>query len=147
MPMIFLSVYIPSLMAYITFGILIFLSLFHIYLTLNLPINKAAILPKINGRPLPFHSLAAFPVAILLFLSSLAFANQAELIPIQLPQIFLSSYLWLTAFGFISRGLFGFIVFHILNKVIDNTPFKVWDLKLYSPLTLFLGLHCLIILI
>ncbi len=133
-------------MTYLTLGILIFLSLFHVYLTLDLPINKATILPKINGRPLPFHSLAAFPVAILLGLTSIAFANETLLLPIQHMNDFLSMYLWLSAIAFISRGLFGFIVFHALNKVIDETPFKRWDFQLYSPLTLYLGIHCLIIL-
>ena len=134
-------------MAILTLCVLLFLSLFHVYLTLNLPINKAAILPKISGRPLPFHSLAAFPVAILLFLSSIAFANETLLLPVQQSHIFWPTYLWLTAIAFISRGLFGIIFFHLLNKIIDDTEFKTWDLRLYSPLTLYLGLHCLIILI
>jgi dipeptide/tripeptide permease len=128
-----------------SFGIFVIITLFHIYMGVGGRVNKAAILPTINHKDLPFHSAAAIPVAILLGISTIAFGQQIGIISPILSETFSQRYLWLSAFALISRGLMGLIIFHLLNKVIDPSLFKEWDLRLYSPLTLYLGIHCLII--
>ena len=132
-------------MTIFTLGIFIFLTLFHIYMALGLPLNRAAVLPTIQQKPLPFHQLMAAPVAVALGMSTLAFAHVTGQYPTALNTM-LTTYLWLTAIALITRGLTGIIVFHALNRWIDPGPFKTWDRWLYTPLTLYLGIHCLIIL-
>ena len=133
-------------MDHLTLSLFIIITLFHVYLGFGGKINHAYILPKINGHPLPYHSAAVFPVAILLTLSTLAFAQEANLIQPLLYSHLFKYYLLITGIGLIARGFGGLVFFHLLNKIIDDTPFKSWDLKLYSPLTIFLGTHCLLVL-
>ena len=110
-------------------------------------VNKDRILPKIKGKDLPFHSAAALPVAILLGLCTFAFAQVSGLTHTKIAPNLIDLYLLISGISLTFRGLFGFIFFHIFNRVIDDTPFKTWDLRLYSPLTLYLGIHCLVVLI
>lgn len=134
-------------MTHITFTIFIGLSVFHVYMGLGLPLNRAAVIPVIKNKPLPFHSIFAIPVAILLALSAIAFAHETRLIGPLLYSILLEQYLWITGISLVTRGLGGLLIFHIFNAVIDSSPFKTWDRYLYSPLCLYLGIHCLYVLI
>ena len=104
------------------------------------PLNYDYVLPRINHKALPFHSAMAIPVAVLLALSTLAFGYESGILANELLSNYSRQWLVLTASALVFRGCFGFIVFHLLNKVIDPTLFKVWDLRLYSPLTLYLGI-------
>ncbi|MEK9727850.1 MAG: DUF3995 domain-containing protein [Candidatus Margulisiibacteriota bacterium] len=131
----------------ITFGILVAIAGFHIYMGLGGPLNMDTVLPKIKGKSLPFHQLAALPVAVLLAACAIAFAQKTQLIQSNYPIKFIDLFLLLCGIAFLSRGVLGFIFFHFLDLIIDPTPFKTWDLRLYSPLTIYLGSHCLIILI
>ena len=134
-------------MIWITLAIFIFITLFHVYMGLGLPFKKAAVLPIIKGKPMPFHSLAAWPVAIALALSTISFAHSTGITgPLQYSALF-DLYLWVTGIGLLMRGIGGFVFFHLLNLIIDATEFKTWDLKLYSPLTVYLGAHCILVLI
>ena len=130
---------------YIPFSLFVLITLFHVYMGVGGKINKDAILPKIKGKDLPFHSAAALPVALLLGLSTLAYAQVMQMIPGFLPAQYATYLVILTGVALTFRGVFGLVFFHLLNMIIDPTPFKTWDLKLYSPLTIYLGVHCLII--
>ena len=134
-------------MIYITLFLFIFITLFHVYMGVGLPFNKAAVLPLIKGKPMPFHALAALPVAAALAISTLAFAHESGMIESIKYGELLTKYLWLTGIGLLLRGLGGLVFFHLLNLIIDPTEFKVWDLRLYSPLTIILGTHCILVLI
>ena len=131
---------------YLTVALFSFISLFHLYLGLGGRINSDYILPKINGKPFPFHSLAALPVAILLTLSTIAFAHDVGLTGPLMYSILWEKYLWLTGIALVIRGGIGLLVFHALGRVIDPGHFKTWDFRLYSPLCIYLGTHCLIVL-
>ena len=124
---------------YLAFAALCFITLFHVYMGLGGKLNYDYVLPKIGTKPLPFHSSMALPVAALLAITTIAYGFELGLYT----QFSLGTYnqLWLMLAGaaFLFRGIFGLVVFHGFNKIIDNTPFKTWDLKLYSPLTVFLG--------
>ena len=104
------------------------------------PLNYEYVLPTIGKKPLPFHSVMAIPVAILLVLSTLAFGYESGILNKNFLGNYSGQWLVLTAAALVFRGFFGLIVFHLLNKVIDPTLFKQWDLRLYSPLTLYLGI-------
>ena len=134
-------------MAYVTLGLFILISAFHIYMGFGGKINHRYVIPEFKGKPMPFHAIAALPVAILLGFSALAFAHEASITGPIMYSILLEKYLWLTGIGLLIRGLFGLIVFHLFHQLIDPTPFKTWDLRLYSPLCIYLGSHCLIILL
>lgn len=125
---------------YIPFGIFVLITLFHFYMGFGGKLNYDYVLPKMNGKSLPFHSAMALPVAILLSLSTIAFGIEIGIIHLPSVTPFSRPWLFLTAGALVFRGCFGFILFHVLNKLIDNTAFKVWDLRLYSPLTLYLGI-------
>ena len=125
---------------YIPFIIFILITLFHFYMGFGGKLNYEYVLPKINGKDLPFHSAMALPVAVLLTISTLAFGFETGLISNSILGQFNQPWLLITAAGLVFRGIFGFILFHALNKLIDDTLFKVWDLRLYSPLTLYLGI-------
>jgi len=133
------------LLKYIPFSIFVLITLFHLYMGLGGRVNKDIILPKIKGQDLPFHSAAALPVAFLLGLSTLAYAQVMYIIPEILSADYARYFVILTGAALTFRGIFGLVFFHLLNMIIDPTPFKTWDLKLYSPLTIYLGVHCLII--
>ena len=124
----------------IPFTIFITITLFHIYMGIGAPLNYDYVLPTIKQKPLPFHSTMAIPVAILLTLSTAAFGYESGILTNELLSNYSRQWLVLTASALVFRGCFGLIVFHLLNKVIDPTLFKVWDLRLYSPLTLYLGI-------
>ena len=133
-------------MAYFTIAVFILIALFHVYMGLGGKMNYQYVLPTMKGKPLPFHSLAALPVAFLLAISAIAFAHEANITGPLMYSALLEKYLWLTGIALISRGLGGLIFFHALNMMIDRGHFKTWDLRLYSPLTIYLGIHCLIVL-
>ncbi len=124
----------------IPFAIFIFITIFHIYMGIGAPLNYEYVLPTIGKKPLPFHSVMAIPVAILLVLSTLAFGYESGILNKNFLGNYSGQWLVLTAAALVFRGFFGLIVFHLLNKVIDPTLFKQWDLRLYSPLTLYLGI-------
>ena len=134
-------------MTYITLFLFGFITLFHVYMGVGLPFNKAAVLPLIKGKPMPFHALAALPVAFALAISTLAFAQESGVIEAVKHAHLLTTYLWLTGIGLLLRGIGGLVFFHFLNLIIDPTEFKTWDLRLYSPLTIILGTHCILVLI
>ena len=123
----------------VPFYLFAFITIFHVYLGFGAPIQTRYILPIIQGQPLPFHSLMALPVAGLLLISTIAFGYEIGFVN----NTFLGNYnqIWLalTSGALIFRGLFGFIFFHLLNKIIDDTEFKTWDLRVYSPLCMYLG--------
>ena len=121
------------------FSIFCFLTLFHIYMGFGGPINTNYFFPSINGESLPFHATMALPVALLLLLTTISFGFNVQLLPNTILGSFNSIWLLLSAIALVFRGIFGCIVFHLLNKVIDDTAFKTWDYRLYSPLTLYLG--------
>lgn len=133
-------------MIYLTIAIFFTIALFHVYMGLGGKLNKHYVLPTINGKPMPFHSLAALPVAILLGLSTVAFAHEAHVTGPLIYSILWERYLWLTCVALLVRGIGGLIVFHGLNRIIDPGLFKTWDFRLYSPLCIYLGTHCLIVL-
>ena len=96
----------------VTLTLFILITLFHVYMGLELPFNKAAVLPIINGKPMPFHSLAAWPVAIALAVSTISFAHATGAIgPLQYSALF-DMYLWVTGFGLLARGIGGLVGFH-----------------------------------
>jgi hypothetical protein len=133
-------------MAHVTLVIFFVIAIFHVYMGLGGKLNQAYVLPTINGTPLPCHSLVALPVAILMGLSTVAFAHEAHLTGPLVHGIFWERYLWLTGMALLIRGVGGLIGFHGLNRIIDPGLFKTWDLRLYSPLCTYLGTHCLIVL-
>ena len=130
---------------YVPFILFILITLFHVYMGVGGKINKDVILPKIKGKDIPFHSAVALPVALLLGLSTIAYAQVMQITPDFLPAQYATYLVVLTGAALTFRGVFGLVFFHLLNMIIDPTPFKTWDLKLYSPLTIYLGVHCLII--
>ena len=131
---------------YFPFAIFTFITLFHIYLGFNGPINLDFILPKINGQRMAYHPLASFPVALLLFLSTISFGYCVQIIPFSPLGIYNTLWLQLTGAALIFRGLFGLIFFHWFRLIIDDTQFKTWDLRIYSPLTIYLGVSSFIAL-
>ena len=92
-----------------TFCILIVITLFHVYMGLGGSINKAAVLPKINGKDLPFHSAGALPVALLLGICCFAFAQSSGLLLTSYSEKIIRTYLFLSGLAFLFRGLFGLI--------------------------------------
>ena len=131
----------------IPFSLFIFITLFHVYMGFGGPINTKYFFPTVQGNPLPFHSIMALPVAGLLLLSTLSFGFQVGYIQTTVLGEYNQYWLGLTCGALIFRSLFGFICFHLLNKLIDNCEFKTWDLRLYSPLCLYLGAASLLALI
>ena len=126
--------------------IFLLIALFHFYMGLGLPYNTKAVLPRINGEDLPFHRLMAIPVGVVFLITSWAFSVQIGLILVPY-SMWYTNLLWAVSIALVVRGALGLIVFHLLNGGIDPTPFKTWDRYLYSPLTLYLGVHCLLILL
>ena len=124
----------------IPFFLFAFITLFHVYMGFGGPLNYEAVLPKIGNEDMPFHASFCFPIAGLLTLSTISFGFQVGILPNSILGTFNSTWLLITAASLVFRGCFGFIVFHALNKVIDDTAFKTWDLRIYSPLTLYLGI-------
>ena len=129
------------MLTYVPFFLFSLITLFHIYMGVGGKLNYDYVLPKLkNGRPLPFHSLMALPVAFLLALSTSAFGFEVGILNQSYLGSFSRSWLILTATALVFRGCFGLLLFHVLNKLIDEGLFKTWDLRIYSPLTLFLGI-------
>ena len=80
------------------------ITVFHVYMGFGGQLNYDYILPKVNGKDLPFHTSMAIPVAICLGLSTSCFGYKVGL----LNQSLLGSYndLWLllTAYALFIRG-------------------------------------------
>jgi hypothetical protein len=85
-----------------------------------------------------------FIVATLLLMAALVVLEASRILPAFLPNWMISLSIWTLAVVFLLRSLgdFRYVGF---SKRIYGTPFATFDTWLYSPLTLLLGLGCLII--
>ena len=120
------------------FSIFCFLTLFHIYMGFGGPINTNYFFPSINGESLPFHATMALPVALLLLLTTISFGFNVQLLPNTILGSFNSIWLLLSAIALVFRGIFGFIVFHLLIKLLMILHSRLGTTACIA-LTLYLG--------
>jgi glucan phosphoethanolaminetransferase (alkaline phosphatase superfamily) len=119
----------------------------HVYWAMGGKSGMKAVLPetKHEGKPLfmptPFTTLV---VAMLLFIAAVIVLEPSGILPAFLPEWMIRLGLWTLAFVFLLRSLgdFRYIGF---SKRVYGTTFAKFDTWLYSPLTLLLGLGCLLL--
>ncbi len=128
-------------------SILFLLSAIHVYWALGGRVGMNAVLPEIKreGKPLFTPTpLITLIVAALLFVAALIVLEASHILPSFLPTWITSLGIWTIASVFLLRSLgdFRYIGF---SKRVYGTRFATFDTWLYSPLTLLLGVGCLLI--
>lgn len=121
-------------------GILIAISLWHIYWAFGGKRGLEAVLPKDNGKhALSPGIIATLFVALLVSLAALLLLMRAELIPQLVPSIILNIGIWICVVVFAGRVIGEFNYFGIFKKK-RHTSFHKMDTYLYVPLCLFLSI-------
>ncbi|MDZ4716733.1 MAG: DUF3995 domain-containing protein [Cytophagales bacterium] len=91
--------------------------------------------------PTPFH---CFVVGAGLLAFGLLVGIRGELIAVEMPQLLTDYGLFAVAFIFLARAVGDFRMVGFFKKLRD-TPFGKMDTKLYSPLSLVIGILCVLV--
>ena len=120
-------------------GILSMLSLLHVYWALGGGVGSAQVLPERDGEPL-FQpgSVSTLVVAALLAVAALLVSQRAGIGPALLPPSLVRLGCWGVSVAFLLRAVGEFRYVGFFKRVRD-TSFSRMDTRLYSPLSLCLG--------
>lgn len=134
-----------TLLAWCVSVILFALSAIHVYWAVGGKGGMKAVLPEIkrDNKPLFIPTpLITFVVAALLFIAALVVLEASHILPAFLPSWITSLGIWTLAVVFLLRSIGDFRYVGFFKRV-RGTHFATMDSRLYSPLTLFLGLSIL----
>jgi len=122
-------------------GILLFLSLLHVYWLLTGTSGLSAVIPEVDGKPafVPGRPATA-AVAVLLLVASGLCAAQAELFEMSASPLSRAG-VWVLMVVFLLRGLGDFRWVGVFKRV-RGTRFARLDSWVYSPLCLGISLLC-----
>ncbi len=129
-------------LAYVVAAIFGALGALHILWALGVRTGSGAVLPERDGVPLmtpgPFVTLV---VAALLLTAGLLVLTRVGLGPARLSASLSTTGVWGVAVVMIARAVGDFRYVGFFKRV-RGTRFAAWDTRVYSPLTLALGLAC-----
>lgn len=133
------------MVGWIVAGVLIVLSLIHVYWGTGGQAGIAVVVPEVNGRrvftPLPW---ATGFVAAALLVAALVVLGRLHVWGNSIPAWLFHWGTWGLAGVFLLRAVGDFRLAGFAKRV-HNTPFARWDTLLFSPLCLLLGLALVLV--
>ena len=119
------------------------LALLHVFWGVGGVTARSVAIPEVSGKPaFEASGPATFAVAAALALAGLLILARGGLLSSPLPPFFIDAGAFLVAAAFLLRAIGDFRLVGFFKRVRD-TPFAAWDTRLFTPLSLGIGLGSL----